>query len=136
MTGSVAFEFAGPPIGKARPRITRWGAYTPQRTAKHEASIKAAAGQAMAGQKPLEGPLKGSLIFTMPIPASWPKRKRQDAEEGRIWPTGKPDADNLAKAVMDACNGVVYVDDSQIVALAVVKMYGTASGTSAEFGPV
>ena len=36
----------------------------------------------------------------------------------------KPDADNLAKFVMDSLNGVYYKDDSQICQLYVTKRYG------------
>ena len=36
----------------------------------------------------------------------------------------KPDADNLAKFVLDALNGVYYKDDSQIYELIVRKQYG------------
>nr|DAQ86101.1 MAG TPA: Endodeoxyribonuclease RusA [Caudoviricetes sp.] len=34
-----------------------------------------------------------------------------------------PDADNIAKAVLDGLNGVVYADDKQIVELKVIKAY-------------
>ena len=40
--------------------------------------------------------------------------------------TKKPDADNLAKAILDALNGVAYPDDAQIVTLTVRKRYGEA----------
>jgi Holliday junction resolvase RusA-like endonuclease len=33
----------------------------------------------------------------------------------RQWHTGKPDVDNLAKALYDALKGIVWRDDSQIV---------------------
>jgi Holliday junction resolvase RusA-like endonuclease len=36
----------------------------------------------------------------------------------------KPDADNLAKFVLDALNGTYYKDDSQICLLYVEKKYG------------
>ena len=35
----------------------------------------------------------------------------------------KPDCDNLAKAVLDALNGVLWQDDSQVVELSVSKWY-------------
>lgn len=35
----------------------------------------------------------------------------------------KPDLDNLAKPVLDALNGVLWVDDSQVCSLYVQKMY-------------
>ena len=40
-----------------------------------------------------------------------------------IKPTKKPDADNIAKAVCDALNGIAYKDDSQVVDLTVRKYY-------------
>ncbi len=39
-------------------------------------------------------------------------------------PTMKPDNDNIAKSVLDALNGLAYVDDKQIVELKVNKYYG------------
>ena len=37
---------------------------------------------------------------------------------------GKPDAENVAKAVQDAGNGLLWADDSQVVRLTVEKWYG------------
>jgi Holliday junction resolvase RusA-like endonuclease len=39
----------------------------------------------------------------------------------RQWKTTRPDADNLAKAVFDALNGILWADDSQIVNSTVSK---------------
>lgn len=38
-------------------------------------------------------------------------------------PTKKPDADNIAKTICDALNGVAYDDDKQIAWLSVYKQY-------------
>ena len=38
-------------------------------------------------------------------------------------PTLKPDADNIAKAVCDALNGIAYKDDKQINCLTVDKVW-------------
>jgi Holliday junction resolvase RusA-like endonuclease len=45
--------------------------------------------------------------------------------DGDRLPTSRPDADNVAKAVSDGANGILWVDDSQIVDMAVTKRYGT-----------
>ena len=42
---------------------------------------------------------------------------------GQRTPTKKPDADNIAKVVCDALNGVAYKDDTQIVSLHIKKSY-------------
>ena len=41
---------------------------------------------------------------------------------------GKGDIDNLAKFVLDSLNGVVYVDDKQIVSLSCRKIYDFEGG--------
>lgn len=46
--------------------------------------------------------------------------------------TSKPDLDNLTKALKDALNGVIYVDDSQICFLDAKKHYGERSYVKCE----
>jgi Holliday junction resolvase RusA-like endonuclease len=50
----------------------------------------------------------------------WNRRK-----DGEIYPQVKPDLDNVMKAVLDALNGVVYADDSQVINLVATKRYST-----------
>lgn len=59
-----------------------------------------------------------------PIPKTWSKGKKAQASVGKIVPDTKPDTDNIAKAVLDALNGVAYKDDSQVTELSVRKRYG------------
>lgn len=40
------------------------------------------------------------------------------------------DADNLAKGIMDAANGILYLDDAQVVTLAATKCWAMEKGTS------
>lgn len=40
-----------------------------------------------------------------------------------IYPTIKPDTDNIAKSILDSLNGLAYKDDKQIVKLNVDKRY-------------
>ena len=42
-----------------------------------------------------------------------------------IWPTKRPDGDNVLKLVADALNGVAYEDDSQIVYMTIKKEYAS-----------
>ena len=80
---------------------------------------------AMEGREPLAGALSATIKVVLPVPKSWPKRKTADALAGKLRPTTKPDADNYAKAALDACNGIVFSDDCQVVDLVVRKLYGT-----------
>jgi len=113
-------------IGKGRPRFTRSGhVFTPAKTKKYEDSLKALA-QAEMDRRNLDVIDCGCsmVIFaSFEIQKSWTKKKRELAQNNLITPK-KPDIDNIAKAVLDAFNKVIYVDDSLVSSLNVVKVYG------------
>jgi Holliday junction resolvase RusA-like endonuclease len=113
----------GPPVGKGRPRFVRsiGRAFTPAKTANYEAILAAQGADAMGRKQPLEGPLRVVVTAFMPLAASWSKKKTAAALEGSIRP-GKPDADNILK-VLDALNGIVWRDDSQIAEARISKVY-------------
>lgn len=128
----ISFTIPGPPTGKGRPRVTRSGhAYTPQKTRNAEAHVKLLAGQAMAGRPPLEGPVHVCVSVRCTVPASWPLKRRYEAEFNRIRP-GKPDLDNVVKLIMDALNGVVVVDDKQVAVMTASKRYDAVAETGVE----
>lgn len=100
--------------GKQRPVILQ---HPDARTARYEDRVAWAAQVEMRrlGIPLLAGPLWLLLDVYVGVPASWSARKRVQALSGALRPTKKPDLDNFQKAVCDALNRVVWVDDSQIV---------------------
>jgi len=87
------------------------------------AAIRLAAGQALtnAGILPYEGshipsmrPLRLSLLFFVRRPKSH-YGKRGLLPRAPLWPTTKPDVLKLARAIEDACTGILWRDDAQIV---------------------
>lgn len=56
-----------------------------------------------------------------------PKNVAKKLGTGRMLHTVKPDRDNLAKAVQDALNGIVYRDDAQICD-GVIRKFRAAEG--------
>jgi len=128
----IEFVIPGVPLGKGRARSVVRGKhvrhYTPEKTAKYESTASLAGYQAMAGRPPIEGPVMAMLTIKLPISASWSKRKQAAALAGTELPTKKPDADNVIKAVFDAMNGVVWVDDTQVVDMVVRKRYALVPG--------
>src|SRR5688572_16680202 len=123
MIPAVRIVVDGPPVGKGRPRFIRASgrAFTPAKTASYEAILAHAAGEAMAGRPPLDGPVRVTATAYMTIPASWSKRKTEEALVGILRP-GKPDADNLLKT-LDAFNGIVWRDDAQVAEAQISKLY-------------
>ena len=136
MNRKIEFFVPGTPVGKGRPRAARRGAgvvmFTPEKTAGYEALVAATAAAALAcdalAHQLLDGPLEAVLEMRFPATASWSKAKRARALAGAEWHTSKPDADNVAKAILDACNGVVFRDDAQVVVLIATKAFSEEPG--------
>ena len=101
-------------MGKPRPRFARGRAYTPAKYKNWEKTIGEA--YKRAGGKLIEGAVCVKIEVYRALPKSRPKRV--DFEED----TFKPDADNIAKAVLDGLNGIAFKDDSQVTSLTVEKM--------------
>lgn len=134
MTVLLRFTVPGPPVAKGRPRMTVRGgqarAYTPARTVAYEGLIALAGRDAMAGQQPFDQPLRVEIVATFAIPATWSKRRRAAAVEGWVPHVGRPDADNLLKAVGDGLNGVVWRDDALLASAEIAKRYGAVPGVT------
>lgn len=114
----------GKPVGKARPKINTHThtAYTPTKTANYENFVKMCFINKYPNLKPLETNLKVKIEAFFEIPTSYSKKKKNEL----IWEPypHKPDIDNIAKIILDALNGIAYIDDIQIVQLEVEKCYG------------
>lgn len=132
----VRFRVAGKPVAKGRPRVTRNGAFTPAHTRKYEQLVALHAQQAMEGRPLIEEAVALTITVFLPIPQSWSKRKKREAEMGLIAPITRPDVDNYAKLIGDALNGIVWRDDSQIAELRVSKRFALAPAVEIEVAPL
>ena len=114
---TYTFVIPGKPVAKGRPRFAMRGikaiAYTPDKTKQWERDARLIIKAGMKGKPPLEGPVYGDFFFFMPKPKKM-KRKHH---------TIKPDIDNFIKSAFDAMNGIVFVDDAQIVRMTARKEY-------------
>lgn len=124
----IAFTVPGEPQGKGRARVGAVGGrarlFTPAKTVAYESLVRLAAAEAMGPASPLSGPLAVEIEAIHTVPASWSRKRRQQAIAGTLRPTVKPDYDNIAKAIGDAGNAVLWHDDRQIVRCLTVKRYG------------
>lgn len=123
----IRLTIPGTPQGKGRARFsTRGGfarAFTPEKTVAYEGLIAFAGQKAMDGCELITAPVYVTLTAFFAIPASWTKKRKAAALSGLMWHTGKPDGDNILKAVGDGLNGIVWKDDSQVAFSKVMKQY-------------
>lgn len=126
----------GTPLAKGRPRFARRGkfisTYTPTKTRDHEAVVAEVGRIAMGMKQLITGAVSVLIRFYMPIPASSSKAAKKRMVDGLELHTKKPDIDNLEKQYLDALNGIVWNDDSQIIALTAYKMYSENPRTEIE----
>jgi len=129
MTFMVTFMVEGTPVPKGRPRFARRGkfvsTYSPKTTVDYETKVSESAKLAMGASEPLETPVGAYIYITLPVPASYSKKRTQACLSGQERPTKKSDIDNYCKAIFDGMNGIVFVDDSLVVSLHATKVYGT-----------
>lgn len=127
----IKFKYMGEPIGKGRPRVTARGgkfahAYTPKRTKDFEDAIRFEFMASNCEKMPVydkDIPLYVILTFGFGVPKSYSKKKREACLNGEIFPTKKPDTDNIIKSVLDALVGAAYADDSQVITIIADKIY-------------
>ena len=126
----ICFEIPGKPQGKARARtfynykLRKLPSLTPENTILYENLIKHWHVETNSEQCKGKEPLKVEITAYFPIPKRATKRDRELIELLQYYPTKKPDADNIAKVVCDALNGLAYTDDTQVVDLTVHKRFG------------
>lgn len=101
-TGTIQFIVDGNPVPKQSYRAVKGGGYTSPRVKAWQTSVAWRAREAMAGRDPIKGPVSMHIVFVL-------------TSNRRV------DLDNLSKNVLDGCNGIVFVDDNQVVNLHLVK---------------
>ena len=115
------------PIGKGRPRFSSRtkSAYTPETTRRAENAIALLVKTYMR---------ENDLDITekpvaMTLTLFYKANTKKVLGKFRV---KKPDLDNVIKLVADSCNGIVYIDDAQIVEIIARKVYGDEDGINLE----
>ena len=110
-TAEVSFVIPGDPVPFARAGANGAQRFTPRRQRDFMALASLAAHQAMAGRPPLDGPVELCVEAIYLAPKGWSAKKRAAA----LYKTSRPDLGNIEKLVEDSLNGIVFIDDSQVV---------------------
>ena len=127
-------DFVALGIPKAQPRVKAFrrgnhaGVFDPGTADEWKLTVAAAARIAWDKVK-FTGPLHLTLSFFMPRPKAHYRSNGEVKPMAPRWHESKPDADNLAKAVMDALTQLgIWIDDSQVVGLDIRKTYSERPG--------
>lgn len=128
---SLTFTVPGKPMGQPRHRVRvivpkdgrkPWTqTYDEPKAVQRKKLVREFAHEALASASfdKLEGPLKCVIGCAFPLPKH---EHRKTLIVRRAWYSSAPDADNLAKLILDACNGLVYADDRQVCDLRVITI--------------
>lgn len=130
----VLLRVKGVPV--AKPRQSRRDSFLPRDVVLRYRAWKDAIRLVGACQfrEPWESAVGITCSFILPIPASWPQKRRAAAIRDEVLPLGRPDLDNLFKSVLDALSGMAYRDDSQVCSIAGAKLYGPDPGAIIHVG--
>ena len=111
------------PKGQGRPRFDPRSsrAYTPKNTREYVNAIRAAVKEYWGDREKLGGAVAVCISANFQLP------KRTV----RIFHTQRPDADNIAKACLDAMNGVIFGDDAQVIDLRSQKNWSVVGNSLA-----
>lgn len=127
----IQFFVPGAPVTKGswRPIRTRTGRVflAHDKPREYESWVGTIRQYAQAhGVKILDGPVACMLIFLLSRPqAHYGKSKGVKVVKTTAppYPAKKPDADKLARLVLDALTGMAWTDDAQVIQLHVQKRY-------------
>jgi len=109
----LIFNVDGNPVPKQSYRHSKNGGYTPARVKAWQETVawKARSAVACANAPMIDGPCNVSLVFRL-------NHKR------------RVDLDNLSKAVLDGCNGIIWTDDKWVTELHLRKRQDDNPGVS------
>lgn len=131
---TITFKIPGIPIAKQRHRMANGHPYDPQDQEKKSLRWILTQDLQKRHLNPLEGAIGASLDILYPIPASWSKKRQENAIHNYVMK--KPDTDNFIKFYFDVLNGVAYNDDAQIAEIFATKRYSYSPSVTIDLYPL
>lgn len=122
-TPSVSFTVLGKPRAKARPALVGRRYFKDDRTTLYENRVSSSSAAALGERPRFEGAISLQIEIYLEPAAYKSRTKREAMLNGTIRATQKPDVDNVVKAILDGCAGVLFRDDVQVVKLTATKAY-------------
>ena len=122
---ALSFTVPGCPVPKARHRSGKGHAFTPSKTRRYEALIGLVAGAALRSGWPSRAGCLHEVATGKRAKCSCPWCSSEFAVTLHVYfPDRRSrDLDNVAKSILDGCNGVTWKDDRQVSELHIVRNY-------------
>lgn len=118
------FTVYGHCVGKQRPRVVNGHAFTPRPTREYESKVLEAFALA-ENDLEFDKAVAAEIIIYVTMPTGWSKKRKRESLERPPVDIRTPDLDNVAKAILDALNGLAYKDDKQVVGLDISRVWGS-----------
>lgn len=110
----LELTFMVSPVAASRPRVSRHGSYYAGAYRRFRTEVSPIVDEVLGNNF---DPLEGKLNVDIECFCTRPKTTKLE--------NPKPDVDNMAKACLDALNGKLWHDDSQIIRLYVTKQWAS-----------
>lgn len=116
----LIFEVPGKVRGKGRPRFTKFGTpYTDKNTVAYEKLIQASYLKSTSYISC--NSVRISMYVCFAPNKTDTKKNKLIKLKNSLWPSKKPDIDNVIKVVLDALNKIAYQDDTQVNEIHVIR---------------
>lgn len=125
----ISLYFDIKPKAKQSFRTTRSGRkYLDKSVIAYRDAIRMMAGAQMRGVDLCAGEVYVEVVFAFRRPQSLLKAQRDAIGSGllELPKTTKPDVDNLCKALLDALNGIAWIDDAQVCEIWAKKVWAAS----------
>jgi len=126
---SLSIEFVAYGTPKGQPRVRAFvrgkhaGVYDPGTADNWKSTVRLAAKEAWDGRQ-FKGAVRLTVLAHLPRPAVHIRSNGTPKDWAPFYHTGKPDCDNIAKAIMDALTTIgIWEDDTQVACLVMSKTY-------------
>lgn len=119
------------PVPAARPRVSRWSTYYPKKYTQFKKDMLALTSE--LDVTPIENLVAMGMVFNVKMPTAWTKKKK--LEQNGQYCDNNVDLDNYQKAILDSLNGVLYLDDRQVVKIMTVKRWSDTPNIKIEMIP-
>jgi Holliday junction resolvase RusA-like endonuclease len=123
----IRLEFDLKPLAKQSFKTTKTGhSYQPKDIVDFKNAVRWIARAQAPQLSQSDKPFHVELVFSFRRPESTKKPLKTQIDEfnALVVKTTKPDVDNLTKAILDALNGIIWIDDAQVCELHVTKGIG------------